>query len=66
MRKIDEFERRTSQGDVRRATVYYHADWSDYFVRFYINGRHMRKMFYPADSREDAIARAEWFVLMLD
>lgn len=66
MRKIAEFERRTNDGDLRKAVVYYHADWNEYFVRFYINYKYMRKYFYPADSKGDAVARAEWFVWMLD
>lgn len=46
----------------RQAFVYYHADWKEYFVRFYINGKVQPKMTYPADDRADALERAEWFV----
>lgn len=62
MRKIAEFERRTATGETRKATVYYHADWQDYFVRFYLNHKHMPRLFYCADSKEDAKERADWFV----
>lgn len=62
MRKIAEFERRTPTGETRKATVYYHADWQDYFVRFYVDHKHQPLLFICAESREDAIERADYFV----
>lgn len=62
MRLIKQLIRVTPSLDVRRAVVYYHADWKDFFVRFYLNGVVIHKATYPADSREDAISKADWFV----
>lgn len=53
---------RVSWPQVRKAIVYYHADWTEYWVRFFIDDQHLRKADYPADSKEDAIASADFFV----
>lgn len=44
------------------ATVYYHATWQEYFVRFYINGVALHLATRAALSKEDAIATADFWV----
>lgn len=64
MRKIAQFERRDEATNiVYKAVAYYHADWQEFFVRFWINDVVQDKATYPASDRADAIATAEFFVL---
>lgn len=64
MRKIKTFERRTESGTVRKAVVYYHADWQEWFVRFYLDDTYVRKCMYEADGYADAADRAEHFIYL--
>lgn len=62
MRRIKTFARVRPGVPRRTAIVYYHADWGEYFVRFWIDGIVQRKAFYPADDEADAMETAEFFV----
>jgi hypothetical protein len=62
MRKIKTFERRLPSDEVRKAIVYYHADWQEYFVRFYRDDKYQHNADYFASDREDAIGTADYFV----
>jgi hypothetical protein len=75
MRKVKTFERRWIENVVdkstthevtalrlRTAIVYYHADWEEYCVRFYIDGTHQTLADYMTDDKDDAISTADYFV----
>lgn len=61
MRLIDVFTRVCNENHTREARVYYHADWQEYVVRFYINGKHQRKADYHADDKQDALDTADYW-----
>lgn len=61
MRLIKSFTREEALRPVRVANVYFHADWEEYTVRFYINGVHQRKADYHADDKQDAIETADFW-----
>lgn len=61
MRLITTFTRVCNEHHVRAAKVYFHADWEEYTVRFYINGVHQRKADYHADDKQDAIDTADYW-----
>jgi hypothetical protein len=71
MRKVKTFERKSNRWDdptpaverpYRTAIVYYHADWQEYCVRFYIDGTHQTLADYMTDDKDDAISTADYFV----
>ncbi len=39
--------------------VYYAHEWAECVVRFYINGKHMKRADYHTDDRTDAINTAD-------
>lgn len=68
MRKVQTFTRvlpneaATPTIQSREAIVYFHAEWKEYCVRFYLNGVHQRLADYFTDDKEDAISSADYFV----
>lgn len=62
MRKITEFERTTRKGEHRRAVVYYHVDWEEYFTRFYSNTNYVLCSTKPHHSLGEAVETADHWV----